>query len=128
MLTLLSLRNALLAGAVYAALSFLAPVSSAARPSYTYDTTSYETMAKQALTLVATGDLKGALKEMKDVERKWDSETGDLKKADSALWTTIDKQMDVALGALKKTDAKKATDELNNYLEQLARVPQPEKR
>jgi hypothetical protein len=29
---------------------------------------------------------------------------------------------------MKKTDAKKATDELASYLEDLARVPKPEKK
>jgi hypothetical protein len=99
MLTLLSLRNAFLAGVVCATLSVAAPVLSAARPSYSYETTPYETMAKEALTLVAAGDMKGALKDVKDLERKWDRETVDLRKADPALWSTIDTQMDVALGA-----------------------------
>jgi hypothetical protein len=128
MVTLLSLKNVFLAGAVFATLSVLAPALSAAPPSYTYDMTPYETMAKESLKLVAAGDMPGALKKARELERKWDSETSELKKDDPTLWEVIDEQMDAAIEALMKTDAKKATAELNNYLEKVARVPKPEKK
>jgi hypothetical protein len=128
MLPLFSLKNALLAGVVCAALWMLAPTLSAAPPSYTYDMTPYETMAKESLKLVAAGDMNGALKKARELEEKWDSETADLKQADPDLWTQIDTQMDAAIAALTSTDAKKATDELKSYLEIVARVPKPEKK
>jgi hypothetical protein len=128
MLTLLSLKNVFLAGAVLATLSVLAPALSAAPPSYPYDMTPYVTMAKASLKLVAAGDMPGALKKMRELEGKWDSETTELKKHDATLWKVIDEQMDVAIDACQTTDAKKATDALNNYLAKVARVPKPEKK
>jgi hypothetical protein len=128
MLTLSSLKNALLASAVCATLCFLAPPLPAAPPSYTFDMTPYETTAKECLKLVAAGDMKGALKKAQEMEGKWDGGTTALQKADSALWGEIDEQMDATIAALRKTDAKKATAELNSYLELVARVPKPEKK
>jgi len=128
MLALPSLKNALLAAAVCATLCGLAPVVSAAPPSYTYDMTPYETMAKESLKLVAAGDMNGALKKAQELEAKWDGETADLRGKDGELWSEIDGQMDVAIAALMTTDAKKATAELNSYLEKVARVPKPQKK
>jgi hypothetical protein len=128
MVPLPSLRHAFLAGAVYAALFGLAPALSAAPLSYTYDMTPYETMAKESLRLVAASDMTGALKKARELEAKWDADTTDLRTADPALWNLIDGQMDAAIVALMTTDAKKATDELNSYLEKVARVPKPEKK
>jgi hypothetical protein len=127
MLALPILKNAFLAGAICATLCVLAPALSAT-PSYTYDMTPYQTMAKESLKLVAGGDMKGALKKAQELEAKWDAETTELRAADPALWDLIDKQMDAAIAALTATDAKKATDELNSYLEKAARVPKPEKK
>jgi hypothetical protein len=128
MLTLFSLKNAFLAGSVCAALCILAPAVSAAPPSYTYDMTPYETMAKESLRLVAAADMPGALKKAQELEAKWDADTNELRTADPALWNLIDEQMDAAIAALRTTDAKKATAELNSYLEKVARVPKPEKK
>ena len=128
MLTSFSLKNAFLAGAVCAALCILAPALSAAPPSYTYDMTPYETMAKESLKLVAAGDMKGALEKARELEAKWDAEAADLQKADPALWSMIDGQMDATIAALSTTDAKKSTAELNSYLELVARVPKPQKK
>ncbi|HYM07286.1 MAG TPA: hypothetical protein VEU11_12065 [Terriglobales bacterium] len=128
MLALLSLKNAFLAGAVCATLCVLAPASSAAPAAYTYDMTPYETMAKESLKLVAAGDMNGALKKARELEAKWDAEATDLRAADPDLWNLIDGQMDAAIAALMTTDAKKATEELNSYLEKAARVPKPDKK
>jgi hypothetical protein len=122
-----SLKHAFLAGAV-ATLCGLAPVLSAALLSYTYDMTPYETMAKESLRLVAAADMPGALKKAQELEAKWDADTNELRTADPALWNLIDEQMDAAIAALRTTDAKKATAELNSYLEKVARVPKPEKK
>jgi hypothetical protein len=125
MFALFTLTKTLLAGAICAMLGALAPALPAAPPATAYDMTPYETMAKETLRLVNAGDMKGALKEAKDLEQKWDKGTTDFKKSDAATWGSIDKQMDVVIAALKKNDAKKATDELNTYLEKLASVPKP---
>jgi hypothetical protein len=128
MVPLPSLKHAFLAGAVYATLCGLTPALSAAPLSYTYDMTPYETMARESLRLVAAGDMTGALKKAHELEARWDADTTDLRTADPALWNQIDEQMDAAIAALMTTDAKKATDELNRYLEKVARVPKPEKK
>jgi hypothetical protein len=123
-----SLKNALLACVVCATLCVVAPALSAAPPSYSYDMTPYETMARESLKLVAAGDMKSALKKAQELETKWDAETADLRSGDPALWNLIDAQMDTMIGALMTTDAKKATDELSSYLEKVARVPKPDKK
>ena len=127
MFALPSLKNAVLAGAVCAALFVMAPAVPAA-PSYTYDMTPYETMAKESLKMVAAGNMKGALEKAHALEAKWDAEAADLQKADPALWSMIDGQMDATIAALSTTDAKKATAELNSYLELVARVPKPQRK
>jgi hypothetical protein len=128
MLILHSLKNAFLAGAVCATLCVIAPALSAAPPSYSYDMMPYEQMAKESVKLVASGDMNGALKKAQELEAKWDADTAELRKADPDLWNLIDGQMDAAIAALMTTDAKKATDELNSYLEKVARVPRPDKK
>jgi len=122
MLALLSLKNVSLAGSVCATLCVLAAALSAAPPSYHYDMTPYEKIAKESLKPVGDGDMKGALKKAQELEAKWDSETSDLQKADPALWNLIDQQMDAAIEALMTTDAKKG------YLEKVARVPKSNKK
>jgi hypothetical protein len=128
MVPLRSLKHVFLAGAVYAALCGLAPALSAAPASYTYDMTPYETMAKESLKLVAAGDMKGALNKALELEGRWDDSTSELKAADPDLWDLIDQQMDNVVGALGGKDTKKATKELNSYLELVARVPKPVKK
>ena len=123
MLTLPFPKNTFIVGALCAAVCVLVP----AWPANAYNTTPYETMAKETLKLVAAGDLNGALKKARDLEAKWDSETADLRAAEPDLWGQIDTQMDAAIAALT-ADAKKATDEWNTYLKILARVPKPEKK
>jgi len=121
------LGNVLLAAAVCVTLCVHASALRAAT-SHTYDTTPYEAMAKEALKLVAAGDMKGASETAKKLEAKWDAETNELRAADPDLWDLIDKQMDAAIAALSTTDTKKAINELNSYLEKVARVPKPEKK
>jgi hypothetical protein len=123
MLTLPFPKNTLVVGALCAVVCVLVPAWAA----NAYNTTPYETMAKETLKLVAAGDLNGALKKARDLEAKWDSETADLRAAEPDLWGQIDTQMDAAIAALT-ADAKKATDEWNTYLKILARVPKPEKK
>jgi hypothetical protein len=117
-LTLVTLMLALIANTTSA---------KAAPPEYNHDMSAFETLAKDAQKLVAAGDMAGAHKKMLELEEKWDSNTKDLKKADPPLWNLIDKQMDAALEACDGKDAKKATTELNGFLEKLGRVPKPKK-
>lgn len=110
------------------AFSLLASAAQAAPATYNHDMSPYVTLTKAALKLVADGDLAGALKKAKELEEKWDNDTTDLKKADSALWNLIDKQMDAAIEAIEVAkDAKKSTTELNSLLEKYDRVPKPKK-
>ena len=124
MLTLPFPKNTFVVGALCAVVCVLVP----AWPSNAYNTTPYETMARETLKLVAAGDLDGALKKARDLEAKWDSETADLRAAEPDLWGQIDTQMDAAIEALTAADAKKATDEWNSYLKILARIPKLEKK
>ncbi len=94
---------------------------------YNHDMSPYIAMTKEAIKLVADKDLPGALKKAKELEEKWDTDTTDLKKADTALWNLIDKQMDAAIEALDAKDDKKSTEELNGLLKQYDRVPKPKK-
>jgi hypothetical protein len=104
---------------------FAATAAQAAPPAYNHDMSPYITLTKAAQKLVADGDLAGALKKAKELEEKWDNDTTDLKKADSALWNLIDKQMDVVIEALEAKDATKSAAELKGLLEKYDRVPKP---
>ena len=104
--------------AAVAAIGFVA-----AGPTYNHDMSPYAALAKDALKLVADGKMADAGKKADELEDKWDAGTEDLKEADAALWNLIDKQMDAAIEACKGSDAKKATTELNSFLDKLNRVP-----
>ena len=73
----------------------------------------YQTLAKDSLNLVHSGDMKGALNKAEALEEKWDS--SDLRES----LRDIDAQMDVMIDALKSGDAKKAAAAINTYLELL---------
>src|SRR5580700_5461574 len=65
------LKRALHVGAVCAILGMLVPTLSAAQPAK--DLAAYQTIAKDALKLVAAGDMSGASKKLLDMESKWDA-------------------------------------------------------
>jgi hypothetical protein len=123
MLTRTFLKHAFLAAAVCAMLCALAPALPAAQKSTAPDLKPYQTMAQEALKLVAAKDMKGASKKMDELESKWDA---------SGLNQTlpnVDSEMDAAKDAVGSGDPKKATAELNTYLGLLDRVSkQPAKK
>ena len=111
MLTRTFLKHAFLAVAVCAMLCALTSTLRAAQQATTPNLKPYQTLAQEALKLVTAKDMKGASKKMDELEGKWDS---------SGLNQTlpnIDSEMDAAKDAVKSGDAKKATVELNTYLD-----------
>jgi hypothetical protein len=78
-----------------------------------YDLTPYQAIAKEALELVSTGNMAGAKKKVGELEAKWDS--NNLREP----LPKIDEQMDAVKDAVSSGDAKKATAELNRYLDML---------
>ena len=122
MLTRTFLKHAFLAVAVSAMLCAFTSTLPAAQKATTPDLKPYQTMAQEALKLVAAKDMKGASKKMDELEGKWDA---------SGLEQTfpnIDSEMDAAKDAVKSGDAKKATAELNTYLGLLDRASKPAKK
>ena len=114
------LKRALRVGAVCAILGMLLPTLAAAQPAT--ELAAYQTIAKDALKLVAAGDMGGASKKVLGLESKWDA---------SGLQTSfpdIDDQMDTMIAAVGSGNAKKATAELNTYLQMIAAVPKPSAR
>ena len=122
MLTLSFLKHAFLAVAVCAMLCALTSTLRAAQQATTPNLKPYQTLAQEALKLVTAKDMKGASKKMDELEGKWDSSGLDQTLPD------IDNQMDAAKGAVASGDAKKATAELNTYLDLLARASKPAKK
>jgi hypothetical protein len=94
-------------------LSALGLFSTLSHAAPAYDLTPYQAIAKEVLGLVATGNMAGAKKKVGELEAKWDSNNlrDPLPK--------IDEQMDAVKDAVSSGDAKKATAELNRYLEML---------
>jgi hypothetical protein len=97
-------------------LAVLAPAAPAAQPP---DLTAYQTMAQDSLKLVAAGDMAGAKKKVAELEAKWDASP-----LHDAL-PQIDGQMDVVKEAVNSGDAKKATAELNTYLQMVDKASKP---
>jgi hypothetical protein len=111
------LKRAFHVGAVCALLGMLVPTMAAAQPAP--NLTAYRTIANDTLKLVAAGNMGGASKKMLDLESKWDA---------SGLQTSLpdlDDEMDTVKDAVDSGNAKKATAELNSYLQMLAKVSKP---
>lgn len=122
MLTRTLLKHALLPIAVCAMLCALTPTLSAAQKAAAPDLKPYQTMAQDALKLVGAKDMKGASKKMDDLEEKWDGS------GLNETYRDIDEQMDASKDAVASGDAKKATAELNKYLEMLDKASKPAKK
>ena len=120
MLTRNFLKHVFLAFAVCAMLCALTSSLIAAQKAP--DLKPYQTLAQQALKLVAANDMKGASKKMAELEGKWDASG-----LDQTL-PNIDSEMDAAKDAVRSGDAKKATAELNTYLGLLDRASKPAKK
>ena len=93
------------------------PTLSAAQPAA--DLTAYQTMAKDALKLVAAGDMGGASKKLLDLEAKWDAS------GLNASFPDLDDEMDTMKDTVSSGDAKKSTVELNRYLQMIAEASKP---
>ena len=117
MLNLAFLKRTLHVGAVCAILGMLLPTLAAAQPATKL--AAYQTIAKDTLKLVAAGDMKGASKKVLDMESKWDA--SDLQTS----FPDLDDQMDTTIAAVGSGNAKKATTELNTFLQMIADVPKP---
>jgi hypothetical protein len=94
----------------------------AAPATYSHDMSAYQKLATDALKLADANDVAGAHKAMMKLEDKWDSGTKDLKKADAALWSQIDDQMDAGIKATEAKDTKKASTEIKALLEKLDKI------
>ncbi len=111
------LKRALHVSVVCAVLGLLVPSVAAAQPAP--NLAPYKTMATDALKLVTAGDMKAASKKLLDLEAKWDSSG-----LDAAL-PDLDDQMDTMKNAVSSGDKKKATAELNTYLQLIAEASKP---
>ena len=111
------LKRALHVSVVCAVLGLLVPSVAAAQPAP--NLAPYKTLATDALKLVTAGDMKGASKKLLDLEAKWDSSG-----LDAAL-PDLDDQMDTMKNAVSSGDKKKATAELNTYLQLIAEASKP---
>lgn len=89
-----------------------------------YDMSSFKSIAEETLKLITAKTYPAAEKKIVELEDKWDTGTLTLKAADRKVWTVIDKQMDVAIEAVKaiKDDkgAAKATTEINTFVTKLS--------
>jgi hypothetical protein len=83
----------------------------------------YKTIDDAALTAATDGDWTTANAKAKELEKAWDKNTKDFKKANPMLWSTIDSQMDVAMAACKAKDVAKAKAEIMTFDADLAKVP-----
>lgn len=91
-----------------------------------YDMAPFKAIADAALKLVDGKDYPAAEKKLGELEEKWDDGTKALKAADRKVWTVIDKQMDVAIEAVKgakdAAGGEKAKKEIDTFLAELAKV------
>ena len=93
---------------------------------YNHDMSEYKKLASEAMKLAGDDKLAEAFPKTKDLEKAFDKGTEDMKKADPKLWTEIDTQMDAAIDATnpsKDGTPKKATAELQKFLDMLGKVP-----
>src|SRR5947207_1317014 len=71
------------------------------KPAPKYDMAPFKAIAEEALKLVNAKSYPAAEKKIVELEEKFDEGTKALKAADRKVWTVIDKQMDVAIEAVK---------------------------
>ena len=112
MLTRTFLKHTFAAVGICAMLSFFTPRLFAAATAAT-DLAPYKVLAREALQMVKAGDMSGAVKKGQQIEAEWDA------KALGGPYPDIDQEMDNMNDALGSGDAKKATTEINKYLQML---------
>lgn len=69
------------------------------------DLSSMRKIVSDALSLVNTGDMKGAVKRVTEFETAWDANAARLRKLDSKIWGKIDEAADVALSTVRYSSA-----------------------
>jgi hypothetical protein len=106
-------RYTFLAVAIGGMLTLFTPGLLAAARTAASDLAPYKALAKQALQLVTAGKMSEAAKKGAEIEDKWDAN------GLSGPYPDIDEQMDTMNDAIKSGDAKKATAEINKYLNML---------
>ena len=111
------LRRALQVSVVCAIMGMFVPGVATAQPAP--NLAPYKIFATDALKLVNAGDMKGASKKLLDLEAKWDASG-----LDAAL-PDLDDEMDTMKSAVSSGDKKKATAELNTYLQLIAEQSKP---
>jgi hypothetical protein len=113
MVTRIFLKRTFAAVAICAMLSLLTPSLLAAAGTAASDLAPYTAMAKEALQMVTAGNMTGAAKKGQQIESEWDA------KGLGGQYPDIDQQMDDMNDALNSGNAKKATTEINKYLQML---------
>lgn len=91
----------------------------AAQASNLGDLSSFDTIAKDTLQLVKTGDMKAAEKRVTDFETAWDAAEPKLYAMDKQQWGVIDGAADGAISSLRKAkpNAKSVTAALTKLIE-----------
>ena len=111
----------LLFSSCIAAIAFCACAAGSEKPKY--DMSAFKAIAEETLKLINDKSYPAAEKKIVELEDKWDDGTKPLKAADRKVWTVIDKQMDVAIEAVKAAKDKggeKATKEINDFIAKLS--------
>jgi len=82
------------------------------------DLTKYKAFAEAAQKELKADNAKGALAELRKLEKAWDEAEADLKAKSAAAWEDIDKKMDKAIAAVraKPLDAEKAKTAIETLL------------
>lgn len=82
------------------------------------DISKYKAHVEAAQKALKEDNAKGALAELKKLEKEWDAAETELKGKNAAAWEDIDKKMDLAIAAVraKPLDADKAKTALETLL------------
>jgi uncharacterized membrane protein YkoI len=85
------------------------------------DLSSFRSIAEDTLTVVSSGNLKGAKSRIKDLEADWDRAEPTLRPRSPEQWRKIDKAIDAALQQLRAVSPQAATakEALQNLLAEL---------
>ena len=98
------------------------PAFAATQVSRLGELTPMRVIIADTLTLVNSGDIKGAIKRITEFESAWDKNASRLKKLDAKVWKKLDAASDVALSTVRYPSAtqeemKKDVGDLLNLLD-----------